>query len=152
MPGRVRKFLALDGKRRRLFLEAWCRLGHHRFSLLRKPFSELVGRLQIHREPFTQPPGAPADIATARSIGWAVTLASNHTPWDSTCLVQVLAAQRMLQGRGIPGVFYIGATTARDEGEPPGLRAHAWLKCGDSFITGEPGHEAYTVVTAFSWP
>ena len=32
-----------------------------------------------------------------------------------------------------------------------GLEAHAWLKCGELFITGESGHERYAVVSTFSW-
>lgn len=135
-----------------MFIEAFFLLGLCRFSLLRKPFTELVSHLQMHREAITQPPQAPFVIETARAIGWAVTLAANHTPWESTCLVQVLAAQRMLQRRGVSGVFYIGATPAsRNDGETPGLLAHAWLKCNDQFITGEKGHQDYTVVSAFSW-
>jgi hypothetical protein len=132
-------------------MEAFFLLGQSRLALQRKPFAERVSHLQMHREAITQPPQAPAAVEMARSIGWAVTLAANHTPWESTCLVQVLAAQRMLQKRGIAGVFYIGATTAPGEGETPGLLAHAWLKCSDEFITGEKGHQAYTVVSAFSW-
>jgi hypothetical protein len=148
---RLQKFAALDGQRQKLFIEAFFLLGQSRLALQRKPFSERVSHLQMHREAITQPPQAPAAIKMARSIGWAVTLAANHTPWESTCLVQVLAAQRMLQKRGIAGVFYIGATTARSQDETPGLLAHAWLKCSDEFITGEKGHQAYTVVSAFSW-
>lgn len=151
MLGRVHKFAALDGQRQKLFIEAFTLLGRHRLALKRKPFTKLVSHLQMHREAVAQSPQAPSAIERARSIGWAVTLAANHTPWESTCLVQVLAAQRMLQKRGIAGVFYIGATTAPGEGETPGLLAHAWLKCSDEFITGEKGHQAYTVVSAFSW-
>lgn len=151
MFGRVQKFAALDGQRRKLLIEAFVLLGQRRLALKSKPFTEQVSHLQMHREAIEQPPLAPAVIETARSIGWAVTLAANHTPWESTCLVQVLAAQRMLQKRGIAGVFYIGATTARNQDETPGLLAHAWLKCSDEFITGEKGHQAYTVVSSFSW-
>ncbi|MDH3926229.1 MAG: lasso peptide biosynthesis B2 protein [Xanthomonadales bacterium] len=151
MLGRAKQFAALDGQRRKLFVEAYFLLGLMRFSLLRKPFTQLVSQLQIHREKVTQPPQEPAAIEWAQVIGWAVTVAARNTPWDSTCLVQVLAAQRMLAKRGIAGVFYIGATTAVNDNESVELLAHAWLQCNDEFITGEPGHQAYTVVSAFSW-
>ena len=148
---RVQKFAALDWQRQKLFIEAFFLLGHLRFSLIRKSFRDLVSQLQMHREPVIQSAQEPAAIETARAVGWAVTIAANHTPWDSTCLVQVLTAQRMLERRGIAGVFYIGATPARNEGEAKGLLAHAWLKCNEEFITGEKGHQKYTVVSAFSW-
>ena len=63
--------------------------------------------------------------------------------------MQVLAAQRMLQDRGIAGVIYLGATI--DKKAEENMRAHAWLKCDDQFITGEQGHEDYPVLTRFSW-
>jgi hypothetical protein len=38
-----------------------------------------------------------------------------------------------------------------DNDQQTELTAHAWLKCGDVFITGEAGHEQYRVLSAFSW-
>jgi hypothetical protein len=85
-------------------------------------------------------------------VGWAVQAASRYTPWSNTCLVQVLAAQRMLRERGIAGAIYIGAVPGDGSSGSVGLEAHAWLKCGDLFVTGEAGHTRYTVVSSFSWP
>ena len=58
--------------------------------------------------------------------------------------------QRMLRARGIGGTVFIGADTADEQGEP-GFSAHAWLMCGEHFVTGEGGNERYTVVAEFSW-
>jgi hypothetical protein len=60
----------------------------------------------------------------------------------------------MLQKRLLPGVFYIGAAPgeAGGPGAITGLDAHAWLKSGGQFVTGEAGHERYAVVSTFSWP
>ena len=90
-------------------------------------------------------------LATAHRVGWAVRTAACFTPWNSTCLVQVLTAQRMLHQRGIAGAFYLGAASGSDVAEQPSLTAHAWLKCDNEFITGESGHERYIVVSSFSW-
>jgi hypothetical protein len=89
-------------------------------------------------------------LKTASGIGRAVRAAAARTPWDSSCLVQVLAAQRMLRGRGIGGEVFIGADTANEQGKP-GFSAHAWLMCGDAFVTGEGGYERFTVVSRFTW-
>ena len=150
MASKLGKFVRLDPQRRRLLLEACQRLGAMRLALARKPLRQLTAGFS--REPVLFL-GAEPDEAVAKqiqSVGWAVTAAARHTPWRSSCLVQVLAAQRMLQARGIPGAFYIGAAPGAVE-ESAGLEAHAWLKCGSQFVTGEAGHERYTVVTAFSW-
>ena len=145
----LRQFLRLDRERQRLFLEAWRALASVRLALRFTPFKELVGELTLHRGPVAAPHLGPAALAAAERIGWAVRAAARYAPWRSTCLVQVLAAQRMLQKRLLPGVFYIGA--APGEGGSVGLDAHAWLKCDEAFITGESGHERYAVVSAFSW-
>jgi hypothetical protein len=149
LPGAVRKFLRLDRKRQRLFVQAWLRLAGARYDLRAKPFKELTADLTLHRPPF-EPAGPGEDaVAQAEQIGWAVRTAAAYTPWNSTCLVQVLAAQRMLAERLLPGAFYLGA--APGETGAAGLDAHAWLKCGDRVITGETGHERFVVVSAFSW-
>jgi hypothetical protein len=148
---RIRKFLTLDWQYKKLFVQAYFLLGWVRIALLRKPFKELVAELDLHRESVLQPALAPSAQKTARDIGWAVRTAAYFTPWDSACLVQVLAAQSMLQKRSVAGVFYLGATNSGEEQGAPGFLAHAWLKCGGEFITGESGHQQYTVVSSFSW-
>ena len=153
----LRQFLRLDRQRQRLFLEAWGALGSARLALRATPFKQLVAELTLHRGPVEAPAVGPEASEQARRIGWAVRAAAVYTPWRSSCLVQVLAAQRMLQQRLLPGAIYIGASLEQGPGEDAspetnyGLDAHAWLKCGDAFITGESGHERFAVVTAFSW-
>ena len=149
---RIRKFLALDWQHKKLFLQAYLVLGKVRFSLLRRPFKKLVVELNVSRDAVVQTPLEPSARAAALALGWAVRTAANFTPWESTCLVQVLAAQRLLQKRGIAGVFYLGATNTGAGDEAPGFQAHAWLKCDGEFITGESGHRNYTVISSFSWP
>jgi hypothetical protein len=151
MPSKLKKFLHLTPGEKRLFLQAYRLLGVMRFAILVRPFKRLIAGLEVHREVLVQAPLDPGDLASAHQIGWAVRKAAQFTPWQSTCLVQVLAAQRMLQQRGIAGAFYLGAVTGSDEDQKQVLSAHAWLKCDNEFITGEPGHERFTVVTTFSW-
>jgi hypothetical protein len=149
----LRQFLRLDRQRQRLFLEAWRVLGSVRLDLRSTPFKRLVAGFTLHRGPFAAPAVGPEALEQARRIGWAVRAAARYTPWRSTCLVQVLAAQRMLQQRLLPGAIFIGAAAGEGGGleANAGLNAHAWLKCGEAFITGESGHERYAVVSAFSW-
>ena len=152
MTTRLQKFLALDPERRRSLLQAWFLLGTTRASIFRKSFSDLVADLTLHREVPEQPALDSESLAAARRIGWAVQAAARYTPWRSACLVQVLAAQKMLQKRGIPGAFFLGAAAKENPEQHPGLEAHAWLRCSNEFITGETGHRRYTVISCFSWP
>jgi hypothetical protein len=151
MLGRIWKLITLDWRRKKLFVQAYFLTGYVRYSLSRKPFKELVADLKLHRDAVSLPPLEGNSAEIARAVGWAVRTAANFTPWNSTCLVQVLAAQRMLQKNGIAGVFYLGAVNGGEVEESPTFMAHAWLKCADEFITGETGHQQYTVVSSFSW-
>ncbi len=149
---KVTAFYALSPLQKGLFLRAYYLLGMMRFAILTQPFKRLVSSLELHREAIEPTVLRPTELAAARQIGWAVCKAAQFTPWESACLVQVLAAQRMLQKGGIAGAFYLGASMQSEEERDPGMSAHAWLKCDNHFITGEPGHERFTVVSTFSWP
>lgn len=89
---------------------------------------------------------------------------SRHTPWQSRCLVQAIAARWMLGRRGVPTTLHLGVTRAaptdvhpeavlgglrRDE-RPGLMRAHAWLSCEDFVVTGGPLVSHYTLVASFA--
>lgn len=154
MRGRLGKYRQLSRSERRLFWSAFVQLGLARWSLRRKPFLEQVSglrRLQGDTESqgiTNSEHGEQAELAGA--IGQAIGRAANQLPWNSSCLVRVLAAQRMLQARGIPGAFFIGADKGNEQGQGD-FAAHAWLVCGGRFVTGEKGHDKYTVLSGFAW-
>jgi hypothetical protein len=56
----------------------------------------------------------------------------------------------MLKRRRVPGAFYLGAVPSSG-GHDSQLSAHAWLKCGERILLGESGHEAFGVVSTFTW-
>ena len=143
--------MALDWQRKMLLIQAFFLTGFTRLALSRRSFKELVAGLGTHSAKVECEPLEAAALKTARAVGWAVRASSSRTPWESTCLVQVLTAQKMLKKRGVPGVFYLGATNAVNENNASECLAHAWLKCGGEFITGESGHQQYTVISSFSW-
>ena len=49
------------------------------------------------------------------------------------------------------GAFFLGAEMGSGIDQGEAFAAHAWLKCGQEFITGEAGHEHYKVVSCISW-
>lgn len=117
-----------------------------RLALVFIPFKKLAGGLGAHQqesfETFTQ----PIQRAQARRIGWAVTTMSRYVPWDSACLAQAIAGKWMLRARHLRSTLYLGV--AYDENKK--MLAHAWLRCGDVFVTGAPQHRRFTVVATFA--
>jgi len=130
-------------------MEAYAMLGIMRAAILTISFKHLTRSLEHlpGKEEITSL--NTKEMRTAIEVGKAISRAAAYTPWESACLTQSLTAQKMLKKRGIPGVFYLGA--AKDEESKEKMKAHAWTRCGDTIITGEAGHEAFTVLSAFKW-
>jgi hypothetical protein len=105
-------------------------------------FSRILG-IQGSREP--KAPDA-AQLERAREVASVIAQASRRAPWKTRCLVRAIAAQLMLKRRRINSTLSLGV--ARSGNKP--LKAHAWVKCGDVFLTGERPAMDYTVVAMFS--
>ncbi len=149
MLNRIKKFTALNRDERRLFFEAFVTLGIMRFALLALPFKRLVRSLTQYREPVQAPFLTEKELCLAQNIGRIINRAANHTPWESACLVQALTAQKMLQKRKIPGVFYLGVMPGKGSQKP--MQAHAWTQVGTAVITGGVNIEAFTLLSGFGW-
>lgn len=89
---------------------------------------------------------SPEQAAVAKKVAWALDAVRWATPWDSNCLARSLAGKRLLQRRGVDSTLYLGVRKK----DPKSLIAHAWLRCGERYITGAPEHEGYTVVSTFA--
>lgn len=146
----IQKFSCLSRTRQKTFLEAYCLLGFFRLAILTLPFKWLTSSLI--QCPAGEPVSHSLDIDQRPMvflIAESIRKAALHTPWDSACLVQSLAAQRMLQRRNLPGMFYLGLQKGTMPEEP--LKAHAWSQSGDIILTGGAGSDAFKVISVFTW-
>lgn len=141
---RVKKFFALSWREQRLFMEAFCLTGVVRLTILLLPFRWLAPFLGRHmcESPMKED---SVKLAAAGRIGRVVETVSRHTPWESKCLVQAIVGKIMLRQRGINNTLYLGV--GKNEGN---LVAHAWLRCGETIITGGQGQERFTMVGKFA--
>jgi hypothetical protein len=73
-----------------------------------------------------------ARVYELRRVRWAIITIAARLPWSALCFQQSLAAQLMLQRRGISSVLYYGA--AQDDRS--GLRAHVWVRDGNVDVIG----------------
>jgi hypothetical protein len=152
MMDKLQRFFALAWWQRGVFVQAWFMLGWMQLAIKATSFKRLARKLEHHRQPPALLPLVPGQEKVASNIGRLVAAAAKVTPWQSPCLAQVLVTQRLLARRGIAGQFYLGVRRGREEtDDPTGLSAHAWLQCGPYIVNGAAGHEAFTVVSAFSW-
>jgi len=126
-------------------------------------FSELMlARLRIMRRDghkilsgFQEAGGTDDDISItdeqkthAEWIGRIIRAVMRRSRWTPTCLVQSLAATRMLQRRGLPSRLYIGVNRENDQS----FGAHAWVGVGDRWVCG--GREAtnFKVISVYKPP
>ncbi len=76
--------------------------------------------------------GGAGDRVRVTQVGWIVPRISSRVPWRADCLVQAIAAQRMLLRRQIASRIVVGV----ENGPETGFCAHAWLACGDDVVMG----------------
>ena len=139
------KFIILPFGKKALFLEAYLGLGYYRFITLTCPFRRTV-HLLGKKDMETPVSDEGVDINTTKQVSEAIRIMSQHTFWESQCLVQVYTARRMLHKRKQKTTVYFGVSQ-NNCGE---MVAHAWLRCGRIFVTGGNGHERFTVTGSFS--
>nr|WP_231735369.1 lasso peptide biosynthesis B2 protein [Gracilibacillus massiliensis] len=137
------KFLSLPLKRKLLFIEAFLHLGRARIlkSLPFKKVAKGLGEKAIETTTNTSD-----DRSKIKDVATAIHIMSKHTLWESACLVQAIAAMKMLERRGIESTIYLG--TAKDKKQK--MVAHAWLRSGPYYVTGAKGMNRFTVVGMFA--
>jgi hypothetical protein len=141
------KWLELDWARRFALFEAAWTLAAAQAAIRLLPFrwiSPGLGHLADANA--ASPLLSPQQALQAQRIGWAVQALARRLPWDSRCLAQAVAGKWMLQRRGLPSTLYLGVS----HGQENWLEAHAWLRCGDEFVTGEQQHARFKVIAAFT--
>jgi hypothetical protein len=142
---KMRTFLNINKSDKKLLLEAFFLTGIGRGAILLISFSKIKKYLGLYKKEST------FEIENEiyriiKRVDWALKAISKHTPWESKCLVQALAAQRMLKKRKINSTLYLGVKKDKENN----LLAHAWLRCGEVFVTGEQEKGGFVQVAMFS--
>ena len=141
---RINKFLfKLSIKEKLLFIEAFFLTGLMRAKILKVPFNKLKKELGTYNTESADDVVLD-DYKIAKIVRDVVVTISKFTPWESLCLVQAMTVQRMLKKRGISTTIYLGVNK-----ENKNMVAHAWIRCGNMFVTGGDG-SGYATVAKFS--
>jgi len=130
-----RRFAALPPRKRALLARAWLALACARLELAVAPFALLRKQPRVSR----------TQGADAGSAAWAIRTAARFVP-RATCLVQALAAHRLLARLGYDSRLHIGV--AKPPRNAPGagngpvedwaseFDAHAWVEYGGAVLVG----------------
>jgi hypothetical protein len=152
MRQRVQRLSQVGPREHALLAEASVRLLVAKIAIKSVPFARLApGMGELISPPQAQAkaaisPASAHDLAVARTIGWAVTRAARHVPFEAVCLPQAMAAHAMLRKRGIFSIIHFG--TARAESNP--LSAHAWVNVEEVEVTGYPVGPEFTEIACIA--
>lgn len=140
---KLKKWIKLDFKQKCLMLEAFIFLARGRYLKL-LPFKKVAPTLG--EESVETPVITSKDEKVIKAVSYAVQTMSRYTAWESACMVQAIAATRMLNRRNIETTLYLGI--ARDQhGE---MHAHAWVRSGSLYVTGVENKDNFTIVNTFA--
>jgi len=106
-----------------------------------RTYAPILGE-QTNEKNFSIIPSPKYDLHLFMS---AIRRGSRYLPFECKCLVQALAARGMLGLRKLPSTVHLGV--AKDENGK--LKAHAWVKVDEIFITGRGGVHEYIEITRF---
>lgn len=142
---KIRIFLKINRSDKKLLLEAFFLTGINRGAILLIPFSKIKKYSGLYKEESTFKIDNEI-YRIIKRVQWALRIVSKYTPWESKCLVQGLTAQKILKKRKINSTLYLGVKKNKENN----LLAHAWLRCGEVFVTGEQEKSGFVEVARFS--
>ncbi|WP_051234115.1 lasso peptide biosynthesis B2 protein [Butyrivibrio sp. NC3005] len=116
---------------------------YYRFIVKHTSMKKLKKRLGKEGEesPYEE---TPENLQLANLYAFHVNRITEHLPWNAKCFVRALTLRKLLSEKNISSTIYLGIKNSEH-----GLQAHAWLRCGNTFITGGYG-KGYTKVATFS--
>jgi hypothetical protein len=114
----------------------------YRLCIIFVPMPKLEKKLGERGE---ESPGEESidNLRIAKRVGLNVVRVASHTPWESKCLVRAMTARKLLMKKHISSTLYLGVGKDNDQ-----MIAHAWLRCGNMYVTGGDGKN-YSMVAKF---
>ena len=138
---RIINFLRYNHEKR-MTISVYLYAAYYRICILFIPMPKLEKQMGIRGEE------SPAEetgenLKMAKLVGFHVNRVTQHTPWESKCLVRALTARAILKKKNINSTLYLGVMKENEK-----MVAHAWLRCGLLYVTGGNGKE-YGMVAKF---
>ncbi len=140
---RLRQFVELPARERRLLLRAVALVAAVRIALWTLPFRWV--RLVVGASRAVSPELAGMRVSR---LAWAVQAAARRIP-GASCLTQALALQRLMARAGLSAEVHIGVALSANGEAARGFESHAWLEHRGAIILGDNGElERYAPMVA----
>lgn len=140
----IKTIIRMPGRQKGMILAVLYLSAKYRWMLRNLPFRKFAKDLG-NTEGSALEEYSDAQKQTMIDVRTVVEKVCNHTPWKSECLVRAFVAKQLLSKCHVSCVVYLGVCNS----ESGKMLAHAWVCCGDYFVTGQPGYERFTVTSRF---
>ena len=139
----IKKFIKIPLREKKTVIEVVILLLYGRILLL-LPYRFMKSFFGSYNEEASN--DKTVNIRELRRISSYIRRIGERLPWKCTCLVNAIAAKIMLRRRKIPSTIFFGMAKNSDDK----IAAHAWVKCGDIYVTGEHTEHEYKSVGHFT--
>lgn len=138
---RVVDFIRYNGEKKMTISVYWYVL-LYRLCLLLLPMSCIESMMGVRGEDSSMDTELQ-NVRLIRLVSFHVNRVTQHLPLKRKCFVRALTARKILMKHGVDSTLYMGV--ALEEGK---MVAHAWLRCGQMYVTGGDG-TGYSMVAKF---
>ncbi|MFT5668595.1 MAG: hypothetical protein ACI9DK_002800 [Vicingaceae bacterium] len=141
----IQNFSKIPFKKKLFALTLFIYLFISRCLILILPFRKLAPHLgDIQKE--SSKKIAPDNLQYAKELSKMIKKVSFYTPFRSLCFEQALTAKFLLNKKNIEATTYFGLNYESKSN----LKAHAWTRTGNFYVTGNKGKEKFKVISTFS--
>ena len=140
--GTIQKLLHMRPGQLLMIPEAIWLTGWYRFQILHCPFAKLSPKIGALGQETPWDAEIPPEVLQVQKVVRAV---ARRMPWTCNCMVRALTKKKMLAHRGISSTLYMGVALDH-QGE---MEAHAWLRCGNVYISGKTEMNRFTVTGTY---
>ena len=138
------RFISLPKQDKKFFLVATFYCVTFKIMILifpLKKYARILGlqNIYVNHEP------SEKQLQVIYKISRAIVRSRRVIPWKSQCLTEAITAKVMLRGEKIKSTLYLGINKKNGD-----MTAHAWLKCGGTWVTGRKGSDQFTIISTFN--
>ena len=146
LSGKLASWRSLTREEKKFFFLAYGYALMVKFMILILPMRVYASKLGQKNTESPETENSPEQIARLKIVSDAIKRSGKYMPWRNKCMVEAITAKLILNKMGYDTTLYFGV----GKDEKSGLIAHAWLRCGNSVVTGNRGKERFTVVSYFT--
>lgn len=138
----IKKFSKINFKDKLLIIRITTLSLFYRILILIVPFKKLSKRLGETKVISHYIPKR-WEVLYIRRMYYYIYKVCSKTPWESKCLVQALIGRKLMHRKNIETTLFLGVCKDKNNN----MIAHAWLKCGNNYVTGDIKDEFGIVAT-----